>query len=214
MGHNYLQQMATLGYSDQNIDDFHKLCIKYLARRYFSDKNARILDIGAGHGHCLFPLKESGYQHLIAADIDDHNRNLFEGNDIQFIHLNAEHDEFPVDDDSIDVVLLFHVIEHLNDPSRLLAEVHRITKRDGVFIMVTPDWRKQYKTFYRDQTHVRPYDKISIERLLRCAQFYPLSIKSFGVLRGLGRTGIWRVIKPLMFSGTNILAVSQVYQHA
>ena len=207
---DYLEQMADTGYNSDNIGDFHQVCLPYLGKRFFPQKSSRILDIGAGQGHCIFPLKNSGYENIIAVDVDDRNKKLFEDNGVTFIQLDAESDSFPLPEDSFDVILLFHVIEHLKESSCLLSEVRRMLRNGGIFVLVTPDWRKQYKTFYRDHTHIRPYDKESIMRLLVCSRFDQVFIRSFGVMRMLGRTGIWKFFKPLMFSGSNIIAISKV----
>jgi len=209
MKNNYLKEMAESGYNPENIDVFHQVCLAYLADKFFPDKNIRILDIGAGQGHCLFPLKGKGYLNLWTADIDNFNKDLFEKNKIRFIQLDVEKQKFPVKDNFFDVILSFHLIEHLKDPTNFLSENYRILKKDRVFILVTPDWRKQYKIFWRDPTHVHPYDKESIGRILRCFNFSPFWIKSFGAFRGIGRTGLRKFIKPLMFTGYDPIAISR-----
>jgi len=60
MNKNYLEEMVNSGYSPENIDAFHYIALPYLGQRFFSNKNSRILDVGAGSGHCLIPLKKSG----------------------------------------------------------------------------------------------------------------------------------------------------------
>jgi len=201
--------MAESGYSSENMDVFHKVSLVYLADKFFPDKNTTILDIGAGQGHCLFPLKEKRYLNLWAADIDNFNKDLFEKNKIRFIQLDVEKQKFPVKDNFFNLILSFHLIEHLKNPTNFLQESYRILKKDGIFILVTPDWRKQYKTFWRDPTHVHPYDKESIGRILRCFNFSPFWIKSFGAFRGVGRTGLWKFIKPLMFTGYDLITISR-----
>lgn len=59
------------GYSGENIDSFHLVCLPYLGDKFFPDKNSKILDIGAGAGHCLMSLKLKGWQNLYVVDIDD-----------------------------------------------------------------------------------------------------------------------------------------------
>jgi len=202
--------MVNFGYNPENIDAFHYIALPYLGQRFFSNKNSRILDVGAGSGHCLIPLKKSGWQDLWAIDIDDFNKDLFQKSGINFNKLDVEKEKFPYNDNSFfDVVLSFHLIEHLFDPSNFMSETHRILKTDGIFILVTPDWRKQYKSFYRDHTHIHPYDKESIARLLRCYNLTPIEIKSFGVLKGVGRSNLWKLIKPLIFTGIDLIVVSK-----
>ena len=45
--------------------------------------------------------------------------------------------EFP--DNSFDIVVTFHVIEHVLDPRKLLAEANRILKKGGLFVIRTPN---------------------------------------------------------------------------
>jgi len=206
---NYLKEMVESGYRPENIDVFHRFCLPYLGSKFFPNRDVKILDIGAGLGHSLIPLKLSDYQNLWAADIDDFNQDLFKKNNIKFNSFNAEEDKFPYEDGFFDVVLSFHLIEHLLNPQNYLEEVHRILKNGGKFILVTPDWRKQYKTFWRDHTHIHPYDKESIVRILKCYDFEPIFTKSFGVLRGLGRIKVWKIIEQLMFTGIDIISISK-----
>jgi 2-polyprenyl-3-methyl-5-hydroxy-6-metoxy-1,4-benzoquinol methylase len=206
---NYLKEMSCSGYKFGNDNGFHRACLTYLASHLFPDKRSRIIDIGSGQGHCLFPLKEQGYTNLYALDIDEFNKNLFSEKEIDFAKVDVENQHIPYEDSYFDVVLSFHLIEHLKDPANFLNETYRILSNHGIFILVTPNWRKQYRTFWRDHTHIHPYDKESIARILRCFSFNPLSIKSLGVLKGIGRTGLWKVIKPLMFTGLDIIVTSK-----
>jgi 2-polyprenyl-3-methyl-5-hydroxy-6-metoxy-1,4-benzoquinol methylase len=207
--YRYLQELAESGYHTDNIDDLHTISIPYLARRFFKEKNRVILDVGSGWGHCLIPLKSAGYNNLYAVDLDASSREQLEREGIKFYHLNIEKEEIPFQDSTVDIVLSFHLIEHLHDPTNLLKEAFRILKDDGLLIMATPDWRKQYKTFWSDHTHLHPYDKISIVRLLSCFCFEVLWLRSFGVLRGVGRLGLWKFFNFLMFTGKNIIVVAR-----
>lgn len=72
--HQYLQEMAASGYNTDTIDDFHRLCLPYLADRFFPSKDSKIMDIGVGLGHCLLPLKAAGYRNLTAIDCDSFSR--------------------------------------------------------------------------------------------------------------------------------------------
>jgi 2-polyprenyl-3-methyl-5-hydroxy-6-metoxy-1,4-benzoquinol methylase len=212
MDKNYLEEMVNSGYNPENIDAFHYIALSYLGQRFFPNKNSKILDVGAGSGHCLIPLKKAGWQNLWAIDIDDFNKDFFKKCDINFNQLDVEKDQLPYNNNFFDVILCFHLIEHLFSPSNFINEAHRILKTDGIFILVTPDWRKQYKSFYRDHTHIHPYDKESVARLLRCYKFEPIFTLSFGVFKGLGRMGLYKFIKQLMFTGIDLISISKKTQ--
>ena len=50
---------------------------------------------------------------------------------------------------------------------------------------------------------------MSVARLLRGFDFELVFVKSFGAMRGLGATGLWKLIKPLMFTGNSLIAISR-----
>jgi len=53
---------------------------------------------------------------------------------------DAEHDAFPFDDASFDLVLWCEVIEHLTaNPVHALAEIHRVLKPGGALVVTTPN---------------------------------------------------------------------------
>jgi hypothetical protein len=73
--------------------------------------------------------------------------------------------------------------------------------------LVTPDWRKQYKTFWRDPTHVHPYDRESIARLLRMHGFRHVQTCAWGSAYGLGRMGAYRLLPRLGLIGRDLLSI-------
>lgn len=57
--------------------------------------------------------------------------------------------ELPIKDDAVDCVLLMAVLEHVLDPARVVAEVHRVLRQDGLVVADTP---------FMQQVHMRQYD--------------------------------------------------------
>ncbi len=203
----YLRQMAEGGYSAERIGDFHRFMVPWLCGRYQVGREERVVDIGAGQGHCLLPLCESGWRCLTAVDVDDFNFSFFkEKYGISTLLCDIGNTPLQIEDNSVGAVFCFHLIEHLSNPENLLGEAYRVLRPNGKLFLVTPDWRKQYKTFWRDPTHVHPYDKESIDRLLRIYRFQP-EIWSWGTAFGLGRISVYQRIPRLGLIGADILAV-------
>ena len=84
---------------------------------------------------------------------------------------NLEIDKLPVEDSSISLLLGLSVIEHLNDPGNFLAESRRVLTKDGVLLLVVPNFKYNYASFYDDPTHVRPYTSMGIKMLLQLAGY-------------------------------------------
>lgn len=204
----YLREMAELGYNPEHIGPFHAHMVPWLASAHDIGKHENIVDIGAGQGHCLLPLQKSGWRSLTAIDIDPYNFQLFsERYGINTLRCDASVEPLAIPDESVGAVFCFHLIEHMATPRHLLHEIHRVLKRRAKFFLVTPDWRKQYKTFWRDPTHVHPYDKESISRLLRMHGF-EVAVYSWGTAFGLGRLMAYRYAPRLGLIGQDILVVA------
>jgi len=119
----------------------------------------KILDLGSGDGSFVNVCKENN---IDAFALDAYSQKI-----------NFENDKLPYDDEYFDFVTLTSLIEHIVNPKILLQEINRVLKKNGFVIVTTPNFKYSYKIFYDDPTHVRPYTKISIERLL---DFYDFEI--------------------------------------
>jgi SAM-dependent methyltransferase len=84
-------------------------------------KGKRLLDIGSGTGEYLLVGRE------MAMDVT--------GMDV--VKSLLSEDTFPAA--SFDIVVLSHVIEHLQDPGRMLRLIRGVLRPDGLLIMTTPN---------------------------------------------------------------------------
>lgn len=114
------------------------------------NKGTKVVDLGCGDMFLAEPIVSRGFS--------------YNGYDIDTLNLLT--DRIPLESNSTDVVLCYSVIEHLSDPSNLLAEAHRVLKDDGVFIVETPNWQFSKNDFFDDYTHVKPYSIKSLKSIL------------------------------------------------
>lgn len=73
--------------------------------------------------------------------------------------------------ESIDFVTMNAVIEHIKDPSNILKEIKRVLKNGGLLFIRTPNWQMDFKNFFNDPTHVKPYSPDTIRNTLNLAGF-------------------------------------------
>lgn len=64
------------------------------------------------------------------------------------IHFDVQ--SIPMEDESVDVVICNHLLEHVEDDRRAMAELYRILKRGGWGIMLVPEDRGRTTTFEDD----------------------------------------------------------------
>ena len=206
----YLKEMELQGYSADVIDEFHRVMVPYLLRRYGIEKSEVLAEIGSAQGHCLLSAHHAGYRNLVAIDCSDYRFDVFQANyGIRCFKVDVANEKLPLEDFSVGAFLFFHTIEHLSDAHFCLSEILRALKPGGWVFIVTPDWRKQYKEFYADPTHVRPYDKVSLSRILRIVGWKTIVTSSWGSRFGLGRLGVFRFFPKTGMIGCEILAAAK-----
>lgn len=205
----YLAEMAESGYAPDAIDLYHRRMIPWLLDRHGIPRAARIVDIGAGSGHIIIPLHEAGWTDLVAVDIDDRNFALFRDRyGVETVPWDATDGPLALPDASAQAVTCFHVIEHLPRPDNLLVEAWRVLAPGGTLFIATPDWRKCVLTFFDDPTHLRPYTKTSIRRILRQYGF-EMTTHSWNTRFGLGRLKLYRWWPRTAMIGVEMLAVGR-----
>ncbi len=103
----------------------------------FTDNKAKLLDVGSGSGEFLYMAKLSGFDVL---GIEPHEgystytRDTFDTPVITSTIDNAE-----IGEETIDVITLHHVLEHLQNPLAALDNLYRWLKKDGVIMIDVPD---------------------------------------------------------------------------
>ena len=157
----YFQRAA---YADVSFDRFSQYWwsnryYALLARRH-GPSHGRVLEVGCGMGHLLTWLVDS-YQ-VFGADINpwalaESRRNVPQGS---FLLLSAE-ELGAFQDGSFQIVVSKHVVEHLPNPERSIAEMSRVLAPGGLLLLATPnlsspmrDVKKERWIGYQDPTHI------------------------------------------------------------
>lgn len=207
---NYLKEMAEGGYNSETIGDFHRFMVPTLARLLGVKKDGMILDIGAGQGHAVISLHDAGYKNITVVDKDPFNFDYFKSRyGFRCCRCDVAKERVPIEDGRVAWIIQFHLIEHLDEPSSLMKECRRLLIPGGVMTLVTPDWRKQFKTFWRDPTHIHPYDKESMGRLFRMHDFQGVQVFSWGGAWGLGRIRAYRLWSRMGMIGRDMMVIGR-----
>ena len=135
----------------------------------------RILDIGCGLGFLLSGLKPEWEAHGVevssfAAKHASQWGKIFVG----------ELQDAGYPDTYFDVVVMYHVIEHIADPAAELVEVRRVLAPRGVVALLTPNaacarllGRSRWSGFRRSFEHLSYFSRKSLGALLTRAGFDP-----------------------------------------
>jgi GT2 family glycosyltransferase/SAM-dependent methyltransferase/glycosyltransferase involved in cell wall biosynthesis len=108
----------------------------------------RVLDIACGEGYGSNLLAATAAQVIgvdIASEVIAHARQAYRKENLIFREGSCLN--IPVEDHSIDLVVSFETIEHIDEPLAFLQEIKRVLAVDGALIMSSPD-----KAEYTDRT--------------------------------------------------------------
>lgn len=110
------------------------------ARRYV--RNKHVLDAGCGTGYGTAELAQDAASVIgldISAEALEYARASYPLPNVTFVAGSGV--TLPLTEASVDVVVAFEVIEHLNEYQLFIAECARVLKRNGLLIVSTPNTR-------------------------------------------------------------------------
>lgn len=107
-----------------------------MAKRMYTPEVCTHLDIGAGHGDLIELLRQDFTLQSAACDYID---SLMLLKDVHVDIVDLNNDKLPYPDANYDLVTCTEVLEHVEHYRETIREVHRVLKKDGVFVLTTPN---------------------------------------------------------------------------
>ncbi len=113
---------------------------KAIAERLLAISGGRVLDVCTGKGEFITTLKKTlgSFDSFVGVDFNSEDLakacEAFQGQSIRFLEMDATNLDFA--DASFDSVCIAHSLHHLADVPRVLAEMKRVLKPGGYFIVV------------------------------------------------------------------------------
>ncbi|HLD88874.1 MAG TPA: methyltransferase domain-containing protein [Candidatus Nanoarchaeia archaeon] len=77
---------------------------------------------------------------------------------------------YPLENDKFSYILVDNVLEHLDDPAKVLEELHRISKNNAIIHIIVPYYN--CSGAYNDVTHKNFFNERSFEVLSNSSDFY------------------------------------------
>ena len=141
-------------------------------RRYFP-RAARVLDFGCGKGYFLHQLRAMGMEDIHGVELNRSALVFLRGQEFDVAGQVSELDE----PGPYEVVTLFHVLEHLDDPKGFLITLKESLAEGGKLIIEVPD-RDGYgfrkfgaRWFYLQREHLYYFNKKSLAYLLESSGY-------------------------------------------
>lgn len=140
-----------------------------------------VLEVGCGEGYGSSLISRYASK-IIGLDVDDSVITYASkkyGSENCFFEV-YDGLKIPYEKDTFDVIVSFQVIEHIKDDINYLSEIYRVLKKNGIFILSTPNKTHRLKPNQKpwNRFHIREYNPQEIENLLKNKFF---DVKVWGI---------------------------------
>ncbi len=147
----------------------------------------RILDIGAGTGDFLSIAKKDGWQ-TTGVEPSTKAKSIAINKGVSFVEFTTE-----LENNSFDVISMWHVLEHVPDLDKQIKELKRLLKPKGTLIIAVPNFKsfdaKHYGKFWAAfdvPIHFWHFSKTAIKLLfekekMKLEKVLPMKFDSFYV---------------------------------
>ena len=117
--------------------DFWRRTLRHYIR---DDQAVKVLECGFGEGN-LIQLMEAWFPSISLWGLDIDHRVMYQAQ--QTLHratlLQASAESLPFPDGTFNLLISFHMIEHLPNPEKFLAEAYRVLAEGGFLVLATPN---------------------------------------------------------------------------
>lgn len=138
-----------------------------------------VVDVGAAGGGNTAVLRDLGWR---AAPLEFGADGAEVARERGLPSLRADACALPLADASVDAVVAFDVLEHIPDDRTAVAEVHRVLRPGGSFLVAVPVDMRLWSAHDEAVGHVRRYERSDLLELLTDGGFTITQARSWNVL--------------------------------
>ena len=164
-----------------NIEDHRKKSIDDSIRRLelirkTTPKKSKVLEIGSGHGFFVESAHKGSFD-ITGIEISEEKRAMAKkvtSAEILDIDINFQTPNL----ENLDLVVMFHVLEHIVDPISFLKKIKKLLKPKGKLIVEVPNCDDfqlglniSYKNFYWQRAHIHYFTPKILRKVFNAAGF-------------------------------------------
>jgi 2-polyprenyl-3-methyl-5-hydroxy-6-metoxy-1,4-benzoquinol methylase len=187
---DYVKNMSDLkeSYKNKNniqlMDKFKKIAENYVdSIKSIVSKEQKMMEIGSGYGWFIEKMRKEGYT-IDGVEVGENRAQLaFQRSGITLTNHDFMFNHSPMRQD-YDVIFMFHVLEHLNDPITFLNNVKSIMKPSSTLIIEVPNYydnikqlSSAYNNFSYFRAHLSYFTPNTLTSLLNKTGFSDINIK-------------------------------------
>lgn len=108
----------------------------------FSSAKGKVLDIGCGTGEFIFEANKRGWK------VFGFEPNFSASSLAKEKGLNLVDNTKNIEENSLDVITMWHVLEHVHDLDEQIKELYRLLKPDGKLVIAVPNYNSYDAKYY------------------------------------------------------------------
>lgn len=228
--HNYLSHGIIPGF--RKYDLFYERylsAVKTFRDEGFVKEGMKVMDIGPGEGFFKF-----FFDALCPEKIEWHGAEVWKERaefcrhiGYSIVDTDLDKHKLPYPDNSFDIVIASHVLEHVAQPDVILREMDRVLKKGGAMLVATPTKPPVIAALDRWQHHIRhrktgetqqAFTYRSLERMILKALSYPkesvVEVRGFRLLSSRKKLPLenwkWFHDANMAFSKNNLFFLPEV----
>jgi len=160
-------------------------------------KKDRILEIGSGYGFFLEGMKKNGFD-ITGLEISKERREFSKKvTKSKVLNINLMYENLDIG--KFDVIVFFHVLEHISDSVIFLKNLKKFLNKNGKIIIEVPNYddfqielNSFYKNWYFQRAHIHYFTPKTLKNTLQKSGFK--NIKIMGIQRyGIGNMFNWKI---------------------
>ncbi len=172
-------------------DLFHEHISRYYFAKQLTKPQHHAIDLGCGAGYGTFELAHAA-GHITGIDLSDeaiaYAKERYARPNLKFMQMDCSNLTFA--HAKFDLAVSFEVIEHVPDVIVYMEQIKRVLKRDGLFIVSTPNKRVYTDPYgYTNPFHVTEFYYDEFLRFLK-AYFVHVNVFFQGYMQGIAIKGL------------------------
>lgn len=162
-----------------------------------------VIDLGCGDGHLCAELQAAGWLSVVGIDVSRNRIARARQSYPQIDFYDQQIDTIDIGQQSVDLIVMDNVVEHLPDPIGLLQQLYQYLKPDGKIVLITPNMEsghfrllgRRWTPELAPHAHIFLFTSASLYHLMAKADFVVESQGNFHLSPLSWRTWIHRLMR-------------------
>jgi 2-polyprenyl-3-methyl-5-hydroxy-6-metoxy-1,4-benzoquinol methylase len=149
-------------------------------------KTNKMLDVGCGRGWFLIEAKKRGWE-VYGTEFSEKAIEVCEAAGLHMQSGKLQSNSF--EKEEFDIITSFEVIEHINNPTEEISNIHGFLRKGGLFYCTTPNFNAYLRYYLKENynnviaypEHLSYYTRSTLKKLMKVYNLRPQKVLTTGI---------------------------------